>query len=247
MAPRSSETGAVAGAYALGQPVLRTRDGERMVGRVVGSASSSVGVLYEVEFATAIEKALFAHELESAATSDIQAALSMVASSAWTELPTVGNGHESARQAFVQAQYATMLNELLAWGAPPSAECGNHSSGLYAPGDSVAIREGDAWVLGTITGVRWRGEQASYTMETMDGVQTHGEEEIATLDAARCEAVRFSLGDRVRYVVAGHELDDDYLGIVCSVQMEGAGASYALQFDDGDIFEGLQESEVASA
>ena len=172
MAPRSSETGAVAGAYALGQPVLRTRDGERMVGRVVGSASSSVGVLYEVEFATAIEKALFAHELEPAATSDIQAALSMVASSAWTELPTVGNGHESARQAFVQAQYATMLNELLAWGAPPSAECGNHSSGLYAPGDSVAIREGDAWVLDTITGVRWRGEQASYTMETMDGMNS---------------------------------------------------------------------------
>lgn len=227
--------------FELGQPVVvQSGDGQH-IGEVIGEWGSAGSLFYDVSLLQTVRKAVPQHELRLATASEVNGLLS--------SFMTAQVGAFTERDVLLRHQYTMFLARALSeLDASQPAE-GQMPEARFGLGDKVALREDDALVLGIVRGRAVRNAQAHYLVETL------GEERMVPEDAVLALGESYAghtgqgmrLGERVRFVAPGHENDDDFLGVVCSVRRAGQGAEYAILFDDGDVLEGLSSADLRLA
>lgn len=226
-----------AGPFQIGQPVTCTGDGVRGVGKVVGVAHAPTCVFYEVELWDHVRKGVRAEELRPATASDIRDELESLASVAVA-------GGAGPREGFLRARHAHALERLLAGADAPDGQTTRMEARFVLDQEVVCAGE-DVWRLGRVVAVRARADSVRYELDVAGSQEVADQEALYELGKPPVAGVAFWLGQRARLVVAGHEQDDDYLGTICTVSRSAGTWSYDLMFDDGDVFEGLEASDLA--
>lgn len=111
-------------------------------------------------------------------------------------------------------------------------------------GGRVAVHDQGAWCLGTVRRAAQGNGGVTYTVEVLDELCEYAEDEVCALaDVPYCEHAH-RLGARARMVAEGHESDASFEGVICRVERDEDEMSYALLFDDGDVFEGLVADDL---
>lgn len=234
-----------------GQAVVVSRAGEQRVGEVVGTLEAAGVTLYEVSLEDVILKGVWPQDLSLATTGAIQATLGWLAIDPEFAQDDEGSSSESRegiRRALLRQAYAEFLQHALEAlmaneaesACDANAEQGGASIARYAVGEHVAVREDEAWLLGTVFRAVRKGGEVTYTIEALGDVRIVSEQDLMSATDAPCPA----LGSRAYLVAEGHEADDDFAGTICKAEPSGDAWVFSLAFDDGDILEGLLAEDV---
>ena len=208
------------------------------MGEVVGVSTVSHELFYDVSLEDVIVKAVAQEDIRFASTEDMRSLLMAFLGGA--------SPVHSARAAVLRQDYVAFLSQAVE--ARDRAVPGLQGKGdaRFAPGDVVALRRASAWLLGTVRGVARVAEGIRYDVETTDELVRAAEQDLVVPHDAPCTSTVF-LGRRMRFVADGYEQDAAYEGVVCMVEGADGQLEFALMFDDGDVLEGLTESDLAVA
>ena len=224
-------------------PVLITRAEGQSVG-VVASVDQVGDVVYcGVSLEDATVKGVPGTDLEPATPDTVRAVLGWLVRDPEFQASMPGEG-PTQRQLFLRSRYMEELREALAY--IERGEGAASASTPFEPGTAVALREGLTWHLGIMQGARSVSGKTSCVVEVTGDVRQVPLEEVHELGEAPQSPAGLALGARVRFVVPGHENDDDYLATICSVCAEGE-PSFAIAFDDEDVLEDLGEDDIVLA
>jgi hypothetical protein len=228
--------------YALGQAVLLTRDGTEELGGIAGQFVTPLGILYDVELEASVVKGVLPDELAPATTADVRHALEAHLSHSVSlgNLPVASR--EVGRLRYLQTRHAMTLRELLAHATEEGFDA---SAASFSLGAQVGWRDADTWRLASIVGIRARQDGVRYDLDVSGASVTVGESDLRALDDLRTGS-SLGLGSRVRFLVPGHEDDADYEASVCGICGKSESPLYDIVFDDGDVFEGVGEEELAT-
>lgn len=222
---------------ALGTAVVALWEGSHHIGEVVGVEESFQGMLYDVSLESVVIKALPEQETKPATAEAVRALL----------MALVGKATPGAtlRQALLRQRYVAFLTRALAE-FESGIEEGAAGTTRFAVGERVKVREDDAFLLGTVRGIAHAKDEVLYDVEIMGERNRMGEECLEALVERETDAA-FGLGERVRFLTSGYEDDDAFLGVVCAMSIEEDAWVYNIEFDDGDVLEGLAAQDLARA
>lgn len=227
--------------FQIGDAVVYTHHEEQRIGEVLAAITLGPLTLYDVTFERERIHALLESELEQASETQMRAVAAGMALE-----DSAAQGHampptpETIRDQWLRQRYLAWLSEAIErvrQGATTVA------SGRFAPADTVVVSIGDAWCLGCVARVVREPAGIAYDVEIEGELEHHAEDALSTPYEANVPG-RLALGDRVRLASSGHAGDPDFEGTLCRVEVEGDALTYALAFDDGDIFWGLGEADL---
>lgn len=227
--------------FELGQPVVVRCDDGLQIGEIVGEWGSAGARFYDVSLLQAVEKALPQSDIRLATPEEINGLM--------TSLMTARVVAPTERDALLRRQYTLFLAKALAKMKDGAGAGESALAARFALGAMVALRADDAIVLGVVKGCSTRNARTHYVVEALGEEQMVPEdrlEELRTVENSEGDG-GICLGRRVRFVADGHEDDDDFLGIVCSISPSAGGERYAILFDDGDVLEDLSSSDLRMA
>ena len=219
--------------YTLGEVVALTQNGERSVGEVVSVQRVLSTTYYDVSLERVVVKAATQEELEPVTAHEIRGLL--------TGIMGVESSVLLEKDAFLRQRYAAFLTRALA--TMESDEDSVAASSDFFVGDLVEVHTNNVRSLGTIRGVYQQNGNITYEVEVMGEVERLYESDIVRLRQSDADS-GLQLGTRVRLVANGHEDDEAYVGILCSIEAVGNRAEYSIQFEDGDILGGLDASDI---
>ena len=228
-------------AFGLGDAVADTHMQETRIGEVVATQSCGPITMYDVSFERERLYCLLEQDLEPASEAQMRAvaagfALEDSAASEAMRLPTP----ETMRNQWLRQRYLKWLNDTLEGRRRRSPDA---VSGRFETLDSVVVEGDGKWCLGKVIAVMRDGDQVVYDIEIEDEIERHPESSLTTLKEARLPGP-IRLGSRVRYVSEGHRDDPNFEGTISRIEDTPEGRSYVLVFDDGDVFWGVEETDL---
>ena len=227
----------------VGMPVLVGRAEEQRIGVVVGAAQVGGEVFYQVSLEDAIQKGVLECEVTPAAPDTVRAVLGWLARD--PELQALQpNDVSAAKKLYLRSAYMEELRE-----AADFAERADKASAAampFEPGAQVALQEEGLWSLGIAMGARSVAGKVMCVIDVLGDVRQVPLDEVLLPQDAPISPEGLYLGARVRFVVAGHEADDDYLATICTMTQD-ADPIFSIAFDDEDVLEDLGPQDLVLA
>ena len=230
--------------FQIGDAVVYTHHEEQRIGEVLAAITLGPLALYDVSFERERIHALLESELELASETQMRAvAAGMALEDSATQEHAVPKTPETLRDQWLRQRYLAWLTEAIERRRRDTKAA--VATGRFAPEDTVVVSTEGAWSLGRVMGIVREPSGIAYDIEVEGELERHPEEALSTPDKAFVPG-SLSLGSRMRLVSSGHAGDPDFEGTLCRIEAEGDDLTYALAFDDGDVFWGLAESDLAS-
>lgn len=225
-------------AYALADVVCVSYRGQRCLGEVVGIARASYGFVYDVSLEEVVLKAVSQDDVSPTSAEEVNTLLMALLSRPLSQ--------GSNRDTYLRQRYVESLTKAMQHMRSVQRERCHEQHARFDVGQQLAMRDGSTWILATVRGVVQAADGVRYDVDALSEARRVNEGELSSLDRA-CGVAELDLGARARFVVAGYEQDDAYVGTICAIEQSGGSWEYAILFDDGDVLEGLSANDLIPA
>lgn len=225
--------------YSLGQPVFAMHEDEWQLGEVVRVLSSPHELLYDVSVEAVVLKCIDETAMRPASAADLRAHLTAHTN---MQIPVLTNAQGIRRH-----RYAQDLARMLA-NAEKRQRAQEHSDSIarFEVGDPVVFDKDDGLAWGFVQAAFVDENAIRYVVDALGEQMQLDEDRLRVPGQEKIPDHVPGLGSRVRFLTAGHEDDDEFLGRVCMVKKEVGDWVVSMVFDDGDVFEGLATADVVA-